>query len=515
MAAGVGLLMLWTAGCHTTMGRTATDRTAMGAIPGIEENGRAAGRPAVVRTPQDRIGEAERLLADGRIAEAKNAIEGLAAESPAAWRGQLQFLQARIALAESETERSLFYLDKMLSTGAELSAPLRFSAHLLRADLAYEARDWEEAYRNYLEAANAASSATEVPARVALRLSEIALYQYRDPERARIYLGRGPSGELSGDEQKLLGRLKRRLEWQALGTQLIGLADGNISALKIDGDDLWIGTWNGGVSRYSLASGQKTIFREGRESLVANTVRSIEITASRVWIGTYQGLFAYSKATSRWQEIPAFGGPEPKKVEALRAVAGRLFVGTLGDGLWAQAGTGWIRLSGAGFPGDFVSCLEEARGMLLIGTLNRGLVLMDLEGERFRSFDNLNPGLEARNITMLLEDGSDTLWLGTYGMGLYRWSWADGRLQHFSRRSGHLGDDWVLCGLAAQSGDYFGTLGGGITRYRSAGEQWQVIGLKEGLASRDISAMAYSAPYIFLGTLGGAIAVYTEPEGLE
>jgi hypothetical protein len=483
--------------------------------PGAETEGLEAGQPAPVRTPRDRIGEAERLLSEGRVAEAKGAIEGLGAESPAAWRGELRLLQARIALAESETERSIFYLDEMLSAGNGMEASLRFSAHLLRADLAYGARDWEEAYRNYLQAANAASSAAEVPARVGLRLCEIALYQYRDPERARLYLGSGPSGDLDPDEQKLLSRLKRRLQWQTLGTQLIGLADGNISALKIDGDDLWIGTWNGGVSRYSLASGEKTIFREGRESLVANTVRSIEITASRVWIGTYQGLFAYSKATSRWQEIPAFGGPEPKKVEALRDVAGRLFVGTLGDGLWAQAGNGWTHLSGDGLPGVFVSCLEVARGMLLIGTINRGLVLMDLEGERFRSFDSLDSGLEARNITMLLADGSATLWLGTYGMGLYRWSWTEGRLQHFTRRSGELGDDWVLCGLAAQSGAYFGTLGGGLARFSEAGGQWQLIGLKEGLASRDISSIAYRAPHIFLGTLGGAIAIYNEPEGRE
>jgi ligand-binding sensor domain-containing protein len=497
------------------MGHTAMGRTAMVVSPGIETGGQEAGRPAVVETPQDRIGEAQRLLAGGRITEARSAIESLAAEGSAPWLGELRLVQARIALAESETERSLIYLNQILSTSAEQNAPVRFAAHLLRADLAYGARDWEEAYRNYLCAANSASSPAEVPARVSLRLCEIALYQYRDPEGARQHLGRGPSGDISADEQKLLSRLKRRLEWQALGTQTIGLADGNISALKIDGDDLWIGTWNGGVSRYSLPSGEKTIFREGRESLVANTVRSIEVTSSRVWIGTYQGLFAYSKATSRWQEIPAFGGLEPKKVEALKAVAGRLFVGTLGDGLWSQSGNGWIRLSGAGFPGDFVGCLEEAQGMLLIGTLNRGLVLMDLEDQRFRSFDSLNPELEARNITMLLEDGSGALWLGTYGMGLYRWSWTDGRLLHFTRQSGHLGDDWVLCGLLARSGTYFGTLGGGVTRYRSAGERWQVIGLKEGLAARDISAIAYSAPFIFLGTLGGAVAIYTEPEGLE
>lgn len=468
-------------------------------------------RPAE-RTIQERIQEARSLLDEGRIGEAKGLLDGLGAQSEAPWFGELQMLRARIALAEAEPERSLLYLNHLLDGRGRLQTPLRFEAHMLRADLAYEAHDWEEAYRNYLEASNVCPSGQDAPARIELRLGEIALHQYRDPERARLHLDRLPSGRLSAEEQNLLGRLKRRLAWRTLGAQTIGLDDLNISALKLDGDDLWIGTWNGGVSRYCLASGQATIFREGRESLVANTVRSIEITPTRVWIGTYQGLFAYSKAFSRWQEIEAFRRPEPKKVEALKAVAGRLFVGTLGDGLWTQEGSDWVRLSGGGLPGDFVSCLEQARGMLLIGTLNRGLVLMELEQRRFRSFDALSPDLEARNITMLLADGSDALWIGTYGMGLYRWSWSEAKLEHFTRRTGQLGDDWVLCGLIARSGLYFGTLGGGLTRYLPETGQWQVIGVKEGLASRDISTMAYGAPSLFLGTLGAAITVYTEPK---
>jgi hypothetical protein len=501
---GAGLAVLWASCCRTSI-----------PVPSKPE---AAGQEIAEQDraprPRERLQEARRLLDNGRIEEAKLALQGLTADGSAPWRGELLLLQARIARAESENERAALYLEQLLDKTEE-SATLRFSAHLLRADLAYGAKDWQEAYRNYLEAANSAPSAAELPPRIALRLCEIALYQFRDAERARMHLASGLSGELSAEESNLLGRLKRRLRWQAIGTQAIGLSDSNISALRIDGDDLWIGTWNGGVSRYSLASGQRTVFQEGRESLVPNTVRCIEATSARVWVGTYQGLFLYSKASSSWQEISAFGGSEPKRVEAVKTIGSRLFVGTLGDGLWTQTAEGWARLSGGGLPGDFVSCLEQAQGRLLIGTLNRGLVLMDLEGERFRSFDSLSPQLEARNITMLLEQGDSTLWIGTYGMGLYRWSWAEGRLEHFTRQSGDLGDDWVLCGLAARSGVYFGTLGGGITRYLPSAGRWQVIGLKQGLADRDISAMAYEAPFIFLGTLGGAVTVYSETEALE
>ena len=374
--------------------------------------------------------------------------------------------------------------------------------------MAYQARDSELCHREYLAAVNSAGGQTRVPGQVWLRLAQLALYDYRDAERALFYSSRIQAGELSAAEADALGRLRRRLSYRELDPESLGLGDGNVSALQVDGDDLWIGTWNGGLSRLSMSGGQARIFREGRESLLPATVRCIEVTPSRVWVGTYQGLFTYSKAGGSWQEIESFGGADPRKVEALRLAAGRLYVGTLGQGLWRQEEKGWSRVSSGLLPGDFVTCLEADGEDLLIGTLTQGVVRLNLASMALRGFEEPEGGLEARNITVLLADPPRGFWIGSYGKGLYYWDRQAARLAHFSRAGGQLGDDWVLCAVRATGGTYFGTLGGGLARH--SGGAWELLGFREGVLASDIPAMAYAAPFLYLGSLGAGVTVLRE-----
>jgi len=262
------------------------------------------------------------------------------------------------------------------------------------------------------------------------------------------------------------------------------------------------------VCRYSLASGEVKVFREGRESLVPGTVRCIEISRARVWVGTYRGLFAYSKAGGIWQEIGAFGGPEPRKVEALQVAAGRLFVGTLGQGLWRQEAEGWVRVSSGLLPGDFVTCLEVDGAELLIGTLTQGVVRLNLSSLALRGLPEPGEGPAARNITMLLADPPGGFWIGTYGTGLFYWDRREARFRHFDRAGGQLGDDWVLSAVKAASGAYFGTLGGGLARCTRGA--WAVLGFREGVPSADIPALAYDPPFLYLGSLGSGVTVLRE-----
>jgi hypothetical protein len=417
-------------------------------------------------------------------------------------------------LQPSDAEKPLHLAE---SAGPERRDP-PFPAHQARAEAAFQAKDFELAYREYLAAVNAADSEAGVPVRTWLRLAQIALYENRDVERADYFarraeglaLARAAAEELSGSERELLERLRRRLARREFGPAAIGLGDGNVSALRIDGNDLWIGTWNGGVCRLTPTSGEAKVFREGRESLVPGTVRCIEVTPARVWIGTYQGLFAYSKAGGAWQEIGKFGGPEPRKVEALRVAAGRLYVGTLGQGLWRQEREGWSRISSGPLPGDFVTCLEVDGEELLIGTLTQGVVQLNLNSLALRSFEPPQGGLAARNITMLLSDPPRGFWIGTYGMGAYYWDRQEGLLTHYSRAGGQLGDDWVLCAVRTASGTYFGTLGGGLARLARGG--WEVLGFREGVLTRDIPALCFAAPYLYLGSLGSGVTALHEAE---
>jgi len=142
--------------------------------------------------------------------------------------------------------------------------------------------------------------------------------------------------------------------------------------------------------------------------------------------------------------------------------------------------------------------------------LNLGLIIMDLKTGDLFSFDSLNSDLQARNVITLLPEGEDTLWIGTYGEGLYRWKRKANKIEHFSRDSGEIADDWVLCALRTDSGLYFGTFGGGISRYLPQRERWEQIGLSQGLSALDISSVTYAAPNLFFGTLGSGISILNE-----
>lgn len=421
----------------------------------------------------------------------------------------VQLLQARIALAMGDSALALFYLKRVVEEGStRLEAEQILEAHRLLAELSYESGDLDRAYGSYLQFVNL--SGGNVPAEVWFRLSEIALFSRADPESARVFLLNyrrgGNAGPKRSPQDGLLQRLSKHLSWEELSPEKFGLNDANISTLKADGDDLWIGTWNGGISRYSIGRRRATVFETGSQSLVPRTVRSIEVTPTRVWIGTYQGLYQYTKASSRWRKIGFFD----EKIEALCAVRETLYVGTLGAGLWRSRGDKWEKISRGGLPGEFVNSLAAGDDHLLIGTLNLGLILMSLKTERIFSFDSINSNLRARNVISLLPDGEDTVWIGTYGEGLYRWKSRENTIEHFSKASGEIADDWVLCAVRADSGLYFGTFGGGVSRFLPEQERWERIGLRQGLSALDISSVSYAAPCLYFGTLGSGISILDE-----
>jgi tetratricopeptide (TPR) repeat protein len=448
---------------------------------------------------------AERYFQEGRYEISRQIL--MDATDPA--DPDVQFLQARIALAQGDSTLALFYLKRVVEDGSRrLEAEQIVEAHSLLAELSYESGDLDRAYRSYLQFVNL--SGGNVPAEVWIRLSEIALFSRADAESARFFLLNYRCGDNPGQEQSpeggLLQRLSKRLSWAELSPEQFGLSDANISTVKVDGDDLWIGTWNGGISRYSIGRRKATVFETGSESLVPKTVRSIEVTPTRVWIGTYQGLYQYTKASSRWQKIGFFD----EKIEALCTVRGTLYVGTLGAGLWRSRGEKWEKISRGGLPGDFVNSLAAGDDHLLIGTLNLGLVLMSLKTGRIFSFDSINSNLQARNVINLLPDGEDTLWIGTYGEGLYRWNRRENTIEHFNKASGEIADDWVLCSVRADSGLYFGTFGGGVSRFLPEQGRWERIGLHQGLSALDISSVTYAAPRLYFGTLGSGISILDE-----
>jgi ligand-binding sensor domain-containing protein len=302
-----------------------------------------------------------------------------------------------------------------------------------------------------------------------------------------------------------------RAKWEALPTSTFGLDDPNVSALAVDADDLWVGTWSGGLARYAWSDGSTTVFREGKDSLVANTVRAICVTSRHVWVGTDQGLSQYSKALSQWRSVAEFGGSRPKKVQAVREIGGEVYVATLGDGLWVLRGDAWERLAALELPTAYITCIGGSDRGILVGTMDRGLLLLGPDGA-VAPEGAIPDALTSRNITAVGEDSRGTVWVATYGEGLWEWDLASGAARRYDVASGQFADDWVMCMVESGRGMYFGTFGGGVS-FLSLEGAWSLLGLADGLGALDVMVALVVRGDVYFGTLGSGVSVYHEGLG--
>jgi ligand-binding sensor domain-containing protein len=367
-----------------------------------------------------------------------------------------------------------------------------------------------EYYRIAVEKAGIGAADERALSHALLRAAELCLYQERDRESARAYYRRVKPKSVLPEDAESYRALSKRLRWDFFSGSSLGLGDENISTLRADGDDIWIGTWNGGIARYSMASGEIVSY-----PLAATMSRCIEVAERRIWVGTAEGLSWFSKASARWDSVEEFRIPEVMKVQALANCGDELYAGTLGNGLFRLKGGAWEPVDYEGMPGNFITCLyaEPGEKRLFIGTMTMGLLIYDRTTGRISSLWDGHPEFEGANVTSILRDDNGRTWIGTYGDGLYMLPRDGGKVRHFSKASGEIVDDWVLSACETAMGIYFGSFGGGVSVLDKSSGNWRRIGLGDGLPSLDITAIAAGGSYLFFGTLGAGVCRYYEGGG--
>ncbi len=304
----------------------------------------------------------------------------------------------------------------------------------------------------------------------------------------------------------LLAEGERSAEWSLWRGRLftnrwsgaeLGLAGENVSALLADGDDIWAGTWTGGIIRLSVPLGSNTVWDPGLPSLAVRTVNRITRENDSVWIVRYGSLEHYSLRSGDWsveEDIPV-----SERLQDVIVINGKVYLATLGHGLWVKERYKWRMIPN---PGLFITRLESGNeGEILIATMDRGLYIYRPEDDAWL---RPPPGLlRETNITSLVISGNRIVG-GTYGSGAFEWDIKASTVNYFGVEE--LGDLWVLA-VAESAGRYFfGTFGAGLTSLSIATGIWDRIGLAEGFPSADVASLAIdSNGNIWAGTLGGGI----------
>jgi signal transduction histidine kinase/DNA-binding response OmpR family regulator/streptogramin lyase len=224
------------------------------------------------------------------------------------------------------------------------------------------------------------------------------------------------------------------------------ITDNIISSIYKDAEGgIWIGTYFGGINYYSKQYNNfKKYFPEpGINSLSGNIVHEIcKDQYGHLWVGTEDaGLNRVDLQTSKIKHFlpgAAKGSITYRNIHGLIADGNELWIGTYEHGLDVMDLTTQkvIRHYNAAknstsFTSDFiVSLYKTKKGDILVGTWN-GLFKYNRTANNFTAMPFFNAHIQS-----IHEDEYGTLWVSSYGSGVYYWNPVNNKKGHLTYQTG-------------------------------------------------------------------------------
>ncbi|HEV8400801.1 MAG TPA: two-component regulator propeller domain-containing protein [Gemmatimonadales bacterium] len=265
------------------------------------------------------------------------------------------------------------------------------------------------------------------------------------------------------------------------------LKDDYVSAVVVDSsDDVFAGTWVGGVSR--LGARASTVIPGAEGAFVNGLYRD---RAGRLWAARTGGLLLLENGAFH----PA-AGVEGSVFSMAEDSSGLLLAGTR-NGLIAWQGDRWVPWGT--ITGPVWTVYHDRADGWWFGTPDALYYSHGARLERLGAAAGLPPG----GVTSILESRNGQLWVGTDGSGLARL--VNRRFQRFAATDG-LSDDAVTFLLEDREGSlWVGTRHGGLNRFRQP--VFTLYTPREGLSSKVIWSV--------YGDRQGALWIGTEAGGLD
>ncbi len=241
-----------------------------------------------------------------------------------------------------------------------------------------------------------------------------------------------------------------------------GLSGGSVRTLMEDSEgNLWVGMQDSGLSRLRLPLFAVYGPNQGLSSERTTTVS--EGPDGDLWVGTDgYGLNRLHGETAQ-PVSEEFPGAMFRVASVLVDKRGRIWTGLRTGGLVRFEDGRYTQVGGYDFAGHPTrSLFEDSHGAVWVGqryTEN----LVRVEADTVRTIE-LPQSMHVADIRVAAEDAAGTMWFGTDGGGLLRWS--EGRFTRFTRENG-LSSDFVWALRPEPDGTlWIGTYGGGLTRLK-------------------------------------------------
>ena len=178
----------------------------------------------------------------------------------------------------------------------------------------------------------------------------------------------------------------------------------NIHALCIDGDELWIGTYAGGIYRMNVNNGQ-TVHYGNAQGLTGNSCYSLfRDSSGRIWAGTMNDLCLFDASAGQFRLVKHIGA---LVIDIDEDAAGHLWLSTQGAGLWRcdRTAKNWHKYN----PLAQVNNVCIASDKRVWVAMQSGLHYYDASAD---SLVTVKLDLPVSDINCIVED-ADFLWLST------------------------------------------------------------------------------------------------------
>ncbi|MDH4263244.1 MAG: tetratricopeptide repeat protein [Spirochaetia bacterium] len=323
--------------------------------------------------------------------------------------------------------------------------------------------------------------------------------KFLNQELAHTYLT--GAVELGQTMTQPLSFLLRRLTILHIGKEN-GLPDDAISDLAVDGDDVWISTWGGGLIRFSRSSGKYTAI-----PLPSTQLRNLYVDFEYVYISSYDGIYIFDKKSSRSLHLAK---NEKTFTLAQKVVKDDrvIYFSTLSDGVIEYdiiKKTITVLDENSYVGSRQVYSIDANHQYLAFGTLDKGAIIKDKTTGDIHYVNVENNKLAGNNIKSLMIDGR-YVWIGVHKYGIYRYDiktkdckfydWGIPYPSTFSMRGRML---WI------------GTSGNGIRIYDREKKTLEKLTVIEGLSSNEVHLLKMEGNYVWIGYLDQGIDVLYNP----
>lgn len=209
-----------------------------------------------------------------------------------------------------------------------------------------------------------------------------------------------------------------------------------ISALTEIGNELWIGTYGGGLNRYQSHTDRFVSYRHqpNKFGLIDDFINCFYLGAKQeLWIGTQHGLSLLDLKQKKIKSFPHHALEKDLDIITIAADdAGKLWLGTNNEGIYIFNRSQYQydkQHYNDTYPEQLASNLiraiiKDRQQRLWIGSINGGLSLYEPKKAQFTHYTaepDKPSSLSQRTISALYEDRQGNLWVGTHrgGINLY------------------------------------------------------------------------------------------------